>query len=85
MIQIKNTNDKQTFYIPKTTMETEFVSGYEAKDVSIARNGTYKVVPGFGKKALSAVNLDVNVKLEGQDKEVTYKENGSYTINADEG
>lgn len=66
-------------------METEFVSGYEAKDVSIGRNGTYQIVPGSGKKALSAVNLDVNVKLEGQDKEVTYKENGSYTIEADDG
>ena len=66
-------------------METDFVSGYEAKDVSIDRNGTYQIFPGSGKKALSTVSLDVKVKLEGQDKEVIYKENGSYAITADEG
>lgn len=85
MITLKNTPDKQTLYIPKTVVETEFVSGYEAKDVSITRNGAYQIIPSSGKKAISAVKLDVDVKLEGQDKEVMYKENGSYTIKADEG
>ena len=62
MIQLKNTTDKQTFHIPRTVMKTEFVSGTEAKDVSITENGTYQILPSKGKKALSAVNLNVNVE-----------------------
>ena len=62
MIQLKNTTDKQTFHIPRTVMKTEFVSGTEAKDVSITENGTYQILPGKGKKALSSVNLNVNVE-----------------------
>ena len=62
MIQLKNTTDKQTFHIPRTVMKTEFVSGNEAKDVSITENGTYQIHPSKGKKSLSIVNLNVNVE-----------------------
>lgn len=64
MIQLKNTTDKQTFHIPRTVMDTKFVSGTEAKDVSITENGTYQILPSEGKKSLSAVNLNVNVEAK---------------------
>ena len=64
MIQLKNTTDKQTFHIPRTVMKTEFVSGTEAKDVSITENGTYQILPSKGKKAMSAINLNVDIEVK---------------------
>ena len=64
MITLKNTSDKQTFHIPRSVMEADFVSGYEAKDVSIIANGTYQILPSKGKRALSAVNLDVDIQID---------------------
>ena len=63
MITLKNISDKQTFHIPRSVMEAEFVSGYETKDVSITSNGTYEIRPSKGKKALSAVSLDVDIQI----------------------
>jgi hypothetical protein len=84
MITLKNTTDKQTLYIPKTVMETEFVSGYEAKDVSINSNGVYQILPSTGKKALSSVTVKVQAEDNLQSKEVSIEENGSYLIEPDE-
>ena len=64
MIQLKNVTDKQTFHIPKTVRKTAFTSGNEVKEVSITENGTYKIFPSKGKKALSEVSLDVNVEVK---------------------
>lgn len=85
MITLKNTTDKQELYIPKMVMETDFVSGYETKSVSVTENGTYQILPSQGKKALSSVTVDVNVVTKAlQDKEVTIEENGTYTVESDE-
>lgn len=62
MIQLKNVTDKQTFHIPKTVRKTDFTSGNEVKEVSITENGTYQILPSKGKKALSTVNLNINVE-----------------------
>lgn len=64
MITLKNISDKQTFHIPRSVVEAEFVSGYETKDVSITSNGTYEIRPSKGKKALSAVSLDVDIQID---------------------
>lgn len=84
MITLKNTSDKQKLYIPRTVIETDSVSGFEAKDLSITRNGIYQILPSTGKKALSSVTVDVNVADNLQNKEVLLEENGRYLIEPDE-
>ena len=84
MITLKNTSDKQKLYIPRMVIETDSVSGFEAKDLSITRNGIYQILPSTGKKALSSVTVDVNVADNLQNKEVLLEENGRYLIEPDE-
>lgn len=83
MIILKNTPDRQSFYITRSVIDTETVSDFETKDITITANGEYQIIPSKGKKAIKAVNLDVEVQMNNQDKEVVYTENGSYTIEAD--
>ena len=64
MIQLRNTTDKQTFHIPKSVRKTDFTSGNEVKDVSITQNGTYQILPSKGKKAMSAINLNVDIEVK---------------------
>lgn len=84
MITLKNTTDKQTFHIPRPVIDTEVVADFETPNVSISGNGFFQVAPSKGKRALSAVNLDVSVEQNNQNKTKTYTENGKYTIEAEE-
>jgi hypothetical protein len=61
MIKLKNITDKQDLYIPKMVVDTEISSAFEAKEITITKNGVYEVCPSKGKKGISSMVITVAV------------------------
>ena len=61
MITLKNTTDKQELYIPKMVVDTEVYSPFEAKEITITKNGVYEIFPSKGVKGISSMVITVAV------------------------
>lgn len=64
MIYLKNTTDKQTFYIIRNTSGSE-VWDLTSLDVEYTENGEYSILPPSGYDGLSSVKVTVNVDSGG--------------------